>query len=165
MRKSVQKFLAMNIKLFSDSEIDGLLEMAGKAALEKFDRLELTTLPDPTVVKALLRTQLSWQTREVFGILLLDCQHRVLKNEPLFFGTIDAAPVYTRVVVQKALSINAGAVLLYHNHPSGIAEPSRADRAITEKLVSALALIDVKVLDHVVVSGIDAVSFAERGWL
>lgn len=165
MRKSVQKFLSMNIKLFSDSEIDGLLEMAGKAALEKFDRMELTTLSDPTVVKALLRTQLSWQTREVFGLLLLDCQNRVLKNEPLFFGTLDGVGVYPRVVVQKALSVNAGAVLLYHNHPSGIAEPSRADRAITERLVSALALIDVKVLDHIVVSGIDAVSFAERGWL
>lgn len=100
-----------------------------------------------------------------FGVLLLDCHNRVLKNEPLFFGTLDAVATYPRVVVQKALSINAGAVLLYHNHPSGIAEPSRADRAITEKLVSALALIDVKVLDHVVVSGIDAVSFAERGWL
>ena len=88
-----------------------------------------------------------------------------VKAEPLFSGTIDASPVYPRIVVQQALAHNAAAVILAHNHPSGVAEPSRADKAITERLVQALMLVDIKVLDHFIVGDADVISFAERGWL
>lgn len=103
--------------------------------------------------------------REVFAVLLLDSQHRLIACEELFFGTIDAAAVYPREVVKLTLSRNAAAVIFAHNHPSGIPEPSSADRRITERLVNALATVDVSVLDHLVIGQVDVVSFAERGWL
>jgi len=112
-----------------------------------------------------LRSKLRHRTQEVFACLFLDAQHRVLKYEELFFGTIDGAAVYPRQVVSKAIAFNAAAVIFSHNHPSGHAEPSHADRQITKTLVQALALIDVRVLDHVVVGDIEEVSFAERGLL
>lgn len=96
--------------------------------------------------------------------MLLDNQHQLIRFEELFFGTIDAASVYSREVVKAALNANAAAVILAHNHPSGIAEPSRADKRITSRLVDALGLIDVRVLDHIVV-GEHCVSFAERSWI
>jgi DNA repair protein RadC len=102
--------------------------------------------------------------REVFAVLLLDNQHRLIEYQELFFGTIDAASVYPREVVKVAFNCNAAAVIFAHNHPSGIAEPSNADKHITQKLRDALALIDIRVLDHFVV-GETCVSFAERGYL
>ena len=122
---------------------------------------------DPTVVKQYLTiaNQVTEPMREVFRVLFLDNQHQLLADETMFFGTIDASPVYPRVVVQKALEHNAAALILSHNHPSGAAEPSRADRSITERLIAALQLVDIKVLDHIVVGDADTVSFAERGWL
>ncbi|VAW93941.1 UPF0758 family protein, partial [hydrothermal vent metagenome] len=95
----------------------------------------------------------------------LDTRHRVIEFEELFRGTIDGASVHPREVLRRALAHNAAAVILAHNHPSGIAEPSRADRHITERLTDALALVDVRVLDHLVVGDGEVVSFAERGWL
>lgn len=112
-----------------------------------------------------LRSKLRHRHQEVFACLFLDAQHRVLKYEELFFGTIDGAAVYPRQVVSKAIAFNAAAVILSHNHPSGHAEPSLADRQITKTLIQALALIDVRVLDHVVVGDLEEVSFAERGLL
>ena len=103
--------------------------------------------------------------RSVFALLLLDNQHRVLHFAELFFGTLDAASVYPREVVQTALKYNAAAVILCHNHPSGVAEPSRADRSLTDRICAALGLIDVRVLDHLVIGDGETVSFAERGWL
>ena len=97
--------------------------------------------------------------------MFLDNRHRVLQVEEMFQGTIDGASVHPRVVVQRALEVNAAAVVLFHNHPSGVAEPSHADQAITRRLSDALALVDVRVLDHFVVAAGESVSFAESGLL
>ena len=103
--------------------------------------------------------------REHFSCIWLDCQNRVLGFETLFQGTIDCAAVYPREVVKAALAANASAVILAHNHPSGIAEPSRADQALTQKLKDLLVLMDIRLLDHMVVGQGVVVSFAERGLL
>lgn len=102
---------------------------------------------------------------ERFGVLFLDNRHRMIAQEVLFEGSIDAAVVHPRVVVQRAMALNAAAVLLGHNHPSGVAEPSAADRQLTMALKQALALVDVRLLDHFVVGDGPAVSMAERGWV
>lgn len=100
---------------------------------------------------------------EVFGVLFMNSQHQIITSEELFRGTIDSASVFPREVVKDCLKHNASCVIFYHNHPSGVIEPSRLDRQITNRLIDALALVDIKVLDHLVVSGHDSVSFAERG--
>jgi DNA repair protein RadC len=100
---------------------------------------------------------------EVFCVLFLDTQNRIIANEKMFRGTIDGASVYPREIVKACLRHNSSAVIFCHNHPSGVCEPSSADRRITERLTSALALIDVRVLDHLIVSGGDSYSFAESG--
>ncbi|MGB0502611.1 MAG: RadC family protein, partial [Thalassolituus sp.] len=100
-----------------------------------------------------------------FACLFLDNQNRVIRYEELFRGTIDSAAVYPREVVKQALALGAAAIILAHNHPSGIAEPSQSDRAITERLQQALSVMDIRVLDHLVVGDGYCVSFAERGWL
>ncbi|USD35983.1 DNA repair protein RadC [Ferrimonas sp. SCSIO 43195] len=115
--------------------------------------------------KNYLRLKLAEQQREVFAVLMLDSQHRVIEYQELFLGTIDAANVYPREVVKAVLGCNAAAVILSHNHPSGHAEPSQADRQITSKLQRALTVIDVPVLDHLVIGNPDVTSFAEWGWL
>lgn len=123
------------------------------------------TLTSPATVRAFLTAQLRHETHEVFACLLLDNQHRLLGFEPLFHGTINATSVYPREVVTLALERHAAAMILAHNHPSGVAEPSTADREITRRLVDGLALVDVRVLDHMVIGDGEVVSFAERGWL
>lgn len=102
---------------------------------------------------------------EVFSAVFLDTQHRVIRFEELFRGTIDSASVYPREVVKKALAYNAAAVILVHNHPSGDPEPSDADRRITQRLKDALGLVEVRVIDHIVVGSEGCESLAERGWL
>ena len=122
-------------------------------------------LASPTDTRRFLQLELTTRKAEVFGALFLDNRHRVIVVEELFHGTIDGASVHPRVVVQRALEVNAAALIVFHNHPSGEPEPSRADRAITRRLQDALALVDVRVLDHVVVGTEATVSFAERGLL
>jgi DNA repair protein RadC len=112
--------------------------------------------------KTFLQLKLGAYDREVFSLLLLDSQHRLLEYTELFFGTINAASVYPREIVKATLAVNAAAVILAHNHPSGIAEPSQADIAITKRIKDALSLIDVPVLDHIIVAQ-ESVSFAQRG--
>lgn len=124
-----------------------------------------TTFTAPSQTKDYLRLRMSDYQREVFAILLLDSQHRLIAYEELFFDTIDAASVYPREVVKLVLSRNAATAIFAHNHPSGLPEPSQADRRITERLKAALATIDVPALDHLVVGHHDVVSFAERGWI
>lgn len=119
----------------------------------------------PAVVKSFLRTKLAGYEREVFVMLSLDTRHRFLDFVELFHGTIDGAEVHPREVVKRALKFNAAAVIIAHNHPSGDAEPSAADRAVTARLKQALALVDVRLLDHFVVGGPNVVSLAERGWV
>lgn len=122
-------------------------------------------LSSSTATKNYLAAELKGETREVFAALFLDNQHQVIQFERLFLGTINAAAVYPRVVVEKALKLNANALILAHNHPSGVAEPSLADKAITENLIAALGLVDIAVLDHIIVAGNQHYSFAENGQL
>lgn len=122
-------------------------------------------LRSPEQTRSFLRLKLVNRKHEVFGALFLDNRHRVIRVAELFQGTIDGASVYPRVVVQRALELNAAAVVLFHNHPSGVAEPSHADEAITQRLRDALALVDIRVVDHFVVAAGESVSFAERGLL
>ena len=122
-------------------------------------------LSDPDLTRDYLMRQLRDRAYEVFAVLLLDSQHRVIQFVELFRGTIDSASVYPRDVVSLVIEKKAAAVIVCHNHPSGVAEPSQADRRITERLKCALATIDVSLLDHMVVGDREIVSFAERGWI
>lgn len=117
----------------------------------------------PHIVRQYLRLKLERLEHEVFGGLFLDCKHRLITDAFLFRGTLTSASVYPREVVKEALKTNAGAVIFYHNHPSGVSEPSRADEQLTTRLKDALALVDVRVLDHIVVGHGEMTSFAERG--
>lgn len=119
----------------------------------------------PQDAARVFRAQLADLPHEVFSALFLDTRHRVICYEELFRGTVDGATVYPREVLKRTLHHNASAVIVGHNHPSGVAEPSEADRSITLKLAKALALVDVRLLDHVVVSRGGHVSLAERGWI
>ncbi len=119
----------------------------------------------PQAVKDHLRLGIGSLDHEVFQVLFLDAQQRLIASEEMFRGTLSQTSVYPREVVKRALSLNAAAVILAHNHPSGMAEPSRADEYLTQTLKSALQMVDVRVLDHMVVGGTDVCSFAERGLL
>ncbi len=120
-------------------------------------------LSSPAAVRELLRLTLSGKEHEVFIALFLDAQNRMIETEELFRGTLTQTSVYPREVVKRALYHNAGAVIFGHNHPSGVAEPSHADEMLTQALKQALALVDVKVLDHFIVAATSVMSFAERG--
>jgi DNA repair protein RadC len=122
-------------------------------------------LSSPESVRDYLRMTLAGREHEVFMVLFLDAQNRVIEPEEMFRGTLTQTSVYPREIVKRSLANNAAAVIFAHNHPSGVAEPSHADEALTRSLKQALALVDVKVLDHFVVAGSGMVSFAERGIL
>lgn len=124
---------------------------------------ERDAMTSPAATREYLRARLRDLPHEVFCCLYLDTRHRVLGFEELFRGTIDGASVHAREVVKQALAKNAAAIIFAHNHPSGVAEPSDADRRLTRRLVDALALVDVRVLDHFVIGDGPPVSFAERG--
>jgi DNA repair protein RadC len=143
------------------AELQAVLEIARRALVAELAQRPVFDAPQR--VKDYLRLQLAHLPHEVFAVLFLDHQHRLLVMEELFRGTLSQTSVYPREVVKRALAVNAGAVVLAHNHPSGVAEPSRADEFLTQSLKSALALVDVRVLDHFVVGAADVVSFAERG--
>ncbi len=122
-------------------------------------------LTSPRAVRDYLRLLLCKKEQEAFVVIALDAQHRVVASEELFRGTLSQTSVYPREVVKWALKHNAAAVLFAHNHPSGVAEPSSADEVLTRTLKSALALVDIQVLDHFIIAGPYSVSFAERGLL
>ena len=140
-----------------------VLELARRALKEELSRGD--ALSCPSAVRDYLRLVLSGRDREVFLALFLDAQNRVLAAEELFTGTLTQTSVYPREVVKTALRHNAAAIIFAHNHPSGIAEPSNADEALTRTLKTALSLVDIQVLDHFVVAGGTTTSFAERGLL
>lgn len=142
---------------------DEVLSAAAAILLEKCQRHGV--MSSPSAVMQFLRNRLGTLDHERFECLWLDAQHRLIAVETLSTGTLDGATVYPREAVKAALRHNAAAVLFAHNHPSGHPEPSAADRALTERLKAALALIDIRVLDHLVVSAEGGVSFSERGWL
>ena len=123
-----------------------------------------TYITSPNDTRAFLKLKLSEIEHEVFAVLFLDTRHGVIKFEKMFRGTIDGSSVHPREVVKEALACNAAAVIFTHNHPSGVAEPSLADQQITKRLKDSLALVDIRVLDHIIVAN-DIVSFAERGML
>ena len=133
------------------------------AILEERAHCNSIALASPGAVTDYLRLRVGGMEHEVFGVLWLDAQNRLIETEELFRGTLTQASVYPREVVKTALARNAGAAVLYHNHPSGSVEPSRADELLTGTLKTALALVDVRVVDHFVVTAGAAMSFAERG--
>ena len=137
-----------------------VFEKAAELLEHQYKREQSFTNPEHT--KRYLSMKLGHQEREVFAVLFLDNQNQLISYQELFYGTVDSASVYPREVAKAALYANAAAVIFAHNHPSGIAEPSGSDKRITTKLVDALNLLDIRVLDHVVV-GSPCVSFAERG--
>ncbi len=143
------------------AQLQAVLEMGRRHLSAVMERGE--GFYSPQTVKDYLLAELRHQPREVFSMLLLDSQHRLLAYRELFQGTIDGASVHPREVVKAALAHNAAAVILAHNHPSGVAEPSQADQRITERLKESLGLVDIRVLDHMVVGDAEVVSFAERG--
>ena len=145
------------------AELLAVMETARRALAQ-----QMATAPvfdSPGRVKDYLGLQLAGRPQEVFAVLFLDGQHRLLRLEEMFHGTLTQTSVYPREVVRRALTLNAGAVVLAHNHPSGVAEPSRADEYLTQTLKTALQLIDVRVLDHIIVGQGQVVSMAERGLL
>jgi DNA repair protein RadC len=145
------------------AEVVAVLELARRALSQQLSRV--TVLDAPQRVKDYLSLHLAHREREVFAVLFLDTQLRLIALEELFSGTLNQTSVHPREVVRRAMALNAGAVVLAHNHPSGLAEPSRADEFLTQALKTALQLVDVKVLDHLVIGRGCVVSFAERGLL
>jgi DNA repair protein RadC len=145
------------------AQLQAVLEMARRHLAEQLRRE--SALESPQAVRDYLKALLRHEPHEVFGCLFLDAKHRVLAFEALFHGSIDSASVYPRQVVKRALAHNAAALILTHNHPSGVAEPSQADRVLTQHLKDALALVDVRVLDHFIVGDGEPLSMAELGWM
>lgn len=145
------------------AQLQAVLEMARRHLAERLRRDSV--LESPLVVRDYLKALLRHEPHEVFGCLFLDTKHRVLGFEALFRGSIDTTSVYPRQVVKRALAYNAAALILCHNHPSGITEPSQADRVLTKRLQKALALIDVRVLDHFIIGEGDPLSMSEYGWM
>ena len=145
------------------AQLQAVLELARRSLREDVRRE--TALSSPGAVRDYLRLTLGRREHEVFVALFLDAQNRLLVAEELFRGTLTQTSVYPREVVKRALALNAAAVIFAHNHPSGVAEPSRSDEMLTASLRQALALVDVRVLDHLIVAGPAIVSFAERGLL
>jgi len=144
-------------------KLQAVRELAARAIGEQLGQRDALT--SPSAVRDFLRLRLGGLPHEVFVVILLDAQHRVLSVDELFRGTLTQTSVYPREVVKVALRANAAAVIFAHNHPSGVAQPSQADELLTRTLKDALALVDVKVLDHFIVAGTSILSFAERGLL
>jgi len=145
------------------AQLQAVLEMSRRYLRQNMDRNGTLTSPDDT--RDYLTAHLAGHPNEVFACLFLDNRHRIIEYEELFHGTIDGASVHPREVVRRALKHNAAALILAHNHPSGVAEPSRADSSITQRLKQALELVDVRVLDHFIIGDGEATSLAERGLL
>ena len=144
-------------------QLQASIEIGRRFLAEKLKRdIALNSTQD---TKYFLQAQLRDRQHEVFCVLFLDNRHRVLAFEELFRGTLNGTAVYPREIVKRALKHNAAAVILVHNHPSGVAEPSRADETLTQRLKEALALVDVRLLDHLVIGDGETVSFSERGLL
>ncbi|WP_436857272.1 RadC family protein [Citrobacter tructae] len=122
-------------------------------------------LLSPELTRSFLQSQFAMESREIFMVIFLNAQHKVIKHSRLFSGTLSHVEVHPREIVREAIKINASAVILAHNHPSGCAEPSKADKLITERVVKCCQFMDIRVLDHLVIGRGEYVSFAERGWI
>jgi len=152
-----------NYRMKRPAQAEEIVKLAESILRERVERGE--PLTDPVATRRWLITRLSDRPHEVFCVMYLDNRHRVVAFEELFRGTIDGTSVHPREVVKQSLQHNAAAVIFVHNHPSGVPEPSDADRRLTRRLKEALALVDIRTLDHFVIGGVEAVSFAERGLL
>ncbi len=162
-RPSDNRFGSLTPASLSKPEKSSVIKLALAVLSARYRPGRAFTSPED--IEGFLRLKLTGRRNEVFGIVYLDTRHRLIEIAELFQGTVDEAAVYPRVVVQQALEKNAAAVVLFHNRPSGVAEPSESDRNITRKLDRALALIDVRLLDHLVVTDGAFVSLAEKGWI
>jgi len=145
------------------AQLQAVLEMGRRHLAATIQRE--SALESPQAVRDFLKAKLRHEPHEVFACLFMDTKHRVLAFEVLFYGTIDGASVYPRQVVKRALAHNAAALILTHNHPSGVSEPSQADKILTERLKEALALVDVRILDHFIVGDGEPLSMVEHGWM
>jgi DNA repair protein RadC len=145
------------------AELAAVLELSRRAMGERLQVREAMT--QPHLVQQFVQLHLSQKPHEVFGVMFLDAQHRLIRFSEMFRGTLSQTSVYPREVVQQALQCGASAVVLAHNHPSGEVQPSRADHVLTQTLRDALALVDVRVLDHVIVGPGQSMSMAQKGWL
>jgi DNA repair protein RadC len=155
------RFAGLEPDELTESEAGSVMDLALRILAARHEKGRVLENPEQT--QAYLRLHLAERPNEVFGCVLLDNKHRIIAVDELFQGTIDGASVHPRVVVQRALQQNCAAVLFFHNHPSGVSEPSQADVQITQRLKDALSLVEIRVLDHVVVATEGSVSFAERG--
>ena len=126
---------------------------------------EESPLLSPEMTREFLQSQLTGEEREIFMVIFLDSQHRVITHSRLFSGTLNHVEVHPREIIREAIKINASALILAHNHPSGCAEPSKADKLITERIIKSCQFMDLRVLDHIVIGRGEYVSFAERGWI
>ncbi|MEJ6475940.1 RadC family protein [Pseudoalteromonas piscicida] len=159
---SLEEFSAVKgLGVAKYTQLQAVLELSRRYLKEAC--LRETVFQNPSAVREYLAAQLRGLGHEVFMVLYLDNQNRLIKDDILFHGTINAASVYPREVVKAALKHHAAAVIFAHNHPSGVAEPSEADKLITRKLQQGLALVDINVLDHLIIAGSQCISFAERG--
>lgn len=145
------------------AQLQAVMEMSRRYLGEVLERDQVFSSAAST--RRYLQAQLRGEVREVFAALYLDNRHRLIRYEPLFYGTIDGAAVYPREIARRALELNSAALIVAHNHPSAVAEPSEADLRITRRIRDALALLDIRLLDHCVVAGTEVVSLAERGQL
>lgn len=144
-------------------QLQACTEMTKRYLSEELKQQQAFTNPQTT--KLYLQTELAMREREIFMVLFLDNQHRLIKQEEMFLGTINSANVYPREIIKTALYCNAAALILAHNHPSGIAQPSVSDRKITQKIQQAAALMEIRILDHFIIGKGNYFSFSEEGWI
>ncbi|WP_435951499.1 RadC family protein [Dryocola sp. BD626] len=169
---SLSRLLSADYSQFEDIKGIGKAKYTQLNAIAELARryyssrgVEELTFKSPDAVREFVQSQLTTEQREIFMVLFLDNQHRIIKHTPMFSGTLSHVEVHPREIVREAMKSNAAAVILAHNHPSGRAEPSKADRAITERIVKACLFMEIRVLDHLVIGRGEYVSFAERGWI
>jgi DNA repair protein RadC len=163
MQSTPALYVRSRTRRYEPAKPDQVLEAAQLIVDARMQRG--TSFRDPNVACTFFRDKLGSRDREVFVAAMLDTRHRLIEYVELFFGTVDGAEVHPRELVKQALRHNAAAVIVAHNHPSGESEPSAADRAVTARLKQALALVDVRLLDHVIVGGHHSLSMAARGWV
>ncbi|WP_202305820.1 RadC family protein [Dryocola clanedunensis] len=169
---SLSRLLSADYSQFKDvkgigaakyTQLNAIAELARRNYISR--GVEELTLKNPDNVREFIQSQLTTEEREIFMVIFVDNQHRIIKHKPMFSGTLNHVEVHPREIVREAMKSNAAAIILAHNHPSGRAEPSKADRAITERIVSACLFMEIRVLDHLVIGRGEYVSFAERGWI